>query len=483
MRAPVVAVVALAGLVAAADLTGATAMRSSGTPAAPPSVAAVTSTSLVCPNLTGVPRGASTTVSIADLAGALTPPSRSTGGVTVRALNGAAAKPSPLSPTPVARVRSRPGHYQALAVSATGSVAASLAADQVTEIPQGRQRALSDARCETPGVDWWFAGADGRVGFTDTLFLANPSGTPARVAVSLLSSKGPLSPAHLDSLDVPAYSRVTEPIAAIAPDAATLALHVHATSGAVTAALGDVRTTALKPAGSDYLPATAAPARSQTVPGFLPGAGSRTVVIADPGGNDATVSLRLVTASGSFVPSGTSQVVVRSGRTAAVDLTRPMSGSTGAVLLSSDRPIIAEGRSVQPAAGKLPDLQWQPAQPPLRGPAAVAGTGEPDGGSCLLLLSAPSGAAQVVVRTPAGRGRTVSVPAGHSTGVDLTSTVGAGAGAAPFVVSTSGGPVYATRVLRFGGTHGALVAAEPVTALPASIVLPPVREDPRVAIR
>jgi hypothetical protein len=42
-------------------------------------------------------------------------------------------------------------------------------------------------------------------------------------------------------------------------------------------------------------------------------------------------------------------------------------------------------------------------------------------------------------------------------------------------------PVYGVRVLHFDGAHGALNTAEPLTALPTPIPLPPVREDPRLA--
>ena len=360
-----------------------------------------------------------------------------------------------------------------------------MAADQVTLVSRGSDRALLDSRCSPPGVDWWFAGADGRVGFTDTLLIANPASTAAEVSVTVLSSKGALSPPHLQAVRVPASGRLALSMASVAPDVAVLAVHVQATSGAVTAAMIDRRTRGITPLGSDFLPSTAAPARSLVVPGFLGGAGTRQLVLADPGSVDATVNLRLVTASGAFVPAGSGQIIVRAGHTVTVDVTKPFSGSTGAVTLTSDQPVVAQGLSVVPSAGKLSDLQWQAAIPPLRAAGAVADGTEPDGGHCLLLLTAPGAAATVSLRSTSGASRTIAVAAGHSAEVDVTATVGGSARVpASFVVTpASGGPVYITRALTFGGAHGALVTSEPVLALPSPIRLPQVRLDPRLAVR
>jgi hypothetical protein len=207
-------------------------------------------------------------------------------------------------------------------------------------------------------------------------------------------------------------------------------------------------------------------------------------VLANPGGTDATASLRLVTRNGSFVPAGTAQVTVPAGHTTVVDLTRPFAGGTGAVAVRSDQPVVAEGLSLLTATGRLPDLQWQPATPALAGPAAVADGTEPDGGSCILVLSAPGAATRVRVTAASGHSAVIAVPAGHSTSADVTPVVGRGSAAAPAaftVTPLDSAPVYGVRVLAFEGAHGPLVTAEPLLALPGPTVVPRVREDPRTA--
>jgi hypothetical protein len=485
LRVPVaivIVVLVMAVIVIVGTVTGSTAKAP-----VPPTIptAPVTSATLVCPDIAGRPTGTTSTGALADVAGALSPPSQSSGNVTGTVLEATRSQTTPIHLGPTAVLPSVAKKSQTVALTATGSVAATLAADQVTESLNTRIRALSGASCVAPATDWWFAGADGRVGYTDTLVLANPAPTPALVAVSLWGAKGPLLTARLGVVRLAPQSHLAIAIASRAPDVATIALHVHAHSGAVTAAVFDQRTAALKSDGADFLPATLPPSRSQVVSGFAAGTGSRDLVIANPGDVDATVGLRLVTATGSFVPSGASQVVVRAGHTRTVDLDRAFDGVSGAVQLSSDQPVVAQGLLIATARPPLrPDLMWLAATAPISGPAAIADGKEPDGGQTLLLLTAPQGAAQVRVSTPAGQSRTISVAAGHSIEVDITATVKAAGNDWPFVVTPIGtAPVYGVRVLRFKGATGELITGQPLVALPKPIPLPPVSENQRIATR
>jgi hypothetical protein len=479
--AVVVAVAAMLVLAIVGTFTGSTAK-----PVVLPAVvtAPVTSATLVCPTLAGKPTGTTSHASVADVAGQLSPPSTSSGTVTSTVLAATNTKTSPLAVAPTAALASVAKKSQTIALTASGSIAATLTGDVVTETTTGAARALSGARCVPPATDWWFAGADGRVGYTDTLVLANPAPTPALVSITLWGAKGPLLTARLGILRLKPQSHLAIPIASHAPDVARIALHVHAQSGAVTAALFDERTTALDSDGSDYLPPTQPPSRSLVVAGFAAGKGARELFIANPGDVDATVGLRLVTPSGSFVPSGAGQVVVRAGRTSVVHLDRALAGTTGAVEVSSDQSIVAQGLSVAVDPPQRPDLMWLAATAPLAGPAAIATGREPNGGHTVLLLTAPQAAAQVRVSAPGGATRTISVPAGRSAQVDITSTVTAATGGWPFVVTPLGGaPVYGVRVLEITGAHGQLITDEPLVGLPTPIPLPPVRQDQRVATR
>src|SRR5581483_1985291 len=148
------------------------------------------------------------------------------------------------------------------------------------------------------------------------------------------------------------------PIASVAPDDASVAVHVHATSGSVTAAILDLRTAALQSLGGDFIPATLPPGRQAVVAGYPPGSGGRYVIIANPGSVDATVGLKVTNKSGTFTPTGINQVVVRAGHTSAIAISKALNGSSGALSLSSDQPIVANGVSVTTDPGQRPDLMW-----------------------------------------------------------------------------------------------------------------------------
>jgi hypothetical protein len=479
--AAALAVVALAALVALGMLTGTTA---SPADAPQPGRAPVTSATLVCPEVNGSPPGTVTRASIIDAAGSLTPPSRSTGTVTATVLAGHKSKSQSLHPAPVSVVHSVSKTAEQVAVAASGSVAASLAADVVGETATGRARAMLAARCAAPATDWWFTGAEGRVGFADVLVLANPSPAAAQVTISVWGQKGPHANAQLESLRVGARSSIRVPIASAAPDIPSVAVHVHATSGAVMAALTDHRTTALKSNGGDFIPPSSPPSRAAVVAGFAPGNGPRYLVVTTPGALDATVNLRMVTTSGSFAPTGIHEVVVRGGHSRAINVSGPLGHSTGAIELASDQPVIAAGLSVLPERGQRPDLMWSAAAPSLRGPSVVANGRQPDGGHTYLYLAAPRGAGQVKVTAPTGHSRTFAVPAGKAAVADITSTISSKSVAWPFVVTPVGAaPVYGVAAMSFAGAHGALISAVPLAALPAPIPLPAVREDPTVAVR
>lgn len=480
------AVVALAAIVVLGGVTGSTAAR-----VPPPRLvtAPITSATLVCPNIAGAAVATSTRAIVADVASALSPPSQSTGTVTATVLARKKSTKAPLTLAPAAAINSRPKVSETVSIGATGSVAASLVADQIGLTTTGRYRGLSSVGCVAPATDWWFAGADGRVGFTDVLTLANPAPTAADVTVSLWGPKGPLAATTLQAVRVHAMSVMHIKIASVAPDTPTIAVHVHASSGAVTAALIHRRITALQSDGSDFMPATDPPSRSAVVAGFATGLGPRRLILADPGALSATVSVRLVTRTGTFAPAGDNQIVVPAGHTRAVDLDKAFGGTTGAVELTSDQPVIAQGLSVTLAKAGRPDLMWLAATPALLGSAGVADGRELTGGHCLLLLTAPQAPAQVRVTTPAGGSRLISVPAGRSISVDVTSAIQPsagepGGGTWPFVVTAVGSaPVYGVRVLQFTGPRGALITDQPLLALPTPIVLPMVRQDPRIATR
>jgi hypothetical protein len=477
----VAAVVVLAVVVS--YLTGATAHR------ALPKVAAtapVVARTVACPLLDGWPPSTVSTAVAADVSGALSPAAHATGTVTSMVLDGPTSRSVSQHVAPTAQVASQRLKPGAVAFSATGPIAADLVVDDLIETTSGRYRELAGGNCLAPATDWWFAGASGQLGTTDRLFLANPSNTPAEVSVSLWTRNGMDAPPRLAAIPVRAYSRARIGILGVEPDIPIVALHVHAESGAVAATVVERRSRGLASYGGDLMPPTSAPSRNAVVTGFPAGGGDRQLVVVDPGSTDASVSFKVATPTGEYTPTAAPPIVVGAGRIAVVDLTQALGGRSGAVLVSSDQPVVVQGRSTSPASSSRndPDLAWLAASRPLSGPAGVAAGREPDGGLCLLVLTAPQAGATVKVTGLTGHSQTITVAAGHTVEADVTATVRSPSSSWPFVVAPlTGGPVYGARILFFHGAHGPLITAEPLISLPPPIPLPVVREDQHLGIR
>jgi hypothetical protein len=439
-------------------------------------VAPVASSTVVCPNVSGGPGGLATDMTIARVTSA-PPPQIRYAGLAANVRRAQRVLPNP------ATIVHKVTPYGPVAVTATGPGSGEVVASQTGLIPGGLGRALLATTCQQPGADWWLVGADGRIGFSDYLFVTNPSDVPVNVALSFWSSRGRLDPPNTSGIPLAAHSFLARPVSAYAPDVAGLALHVHANSGTVVAGIVDLQSSGTRPMGGDWIMPTAGPARSAVVTGFMPGATQDVIDLVNPGDRDASVSLRVLTPTKNFVPAGHQTVVVPAGRTTSVDLSGAVAGEAAAVLVDSDGPVAAAGLTAQAPATGFRDLAWLGAQPPLNSVAAVASTAPPFGQQVHLILTAPAATARVRLSTPYGTSTVVTVPAGRTADIDLRAVFRAGAGGpGPLLLTPLDAPVYAVRTLYATGAHGPLIAASAPMVLPRPTDLPPVVADLRAAL-
>lgn len=466
----------------AAIVSGAATVHSNARAVRPPQAgfAPVRAVQIVCPHVSGAHSSTSSSGTTDMTVAAFG--SRAGLGMSYAPLLPAKGVRRSLSPKPTAVVH-QTTPLGAVSVDVTGDGAAGTVVSQVSLTPAGRSRSLSDVACSPVGTDWWFAGGDGRIGATDTYYLLNPSDTPANVTLSLWTERGPASPPGANGITVPPHTTIAGSLADLAPDAAGISVHVHANVGTVAAALFDAHLKGTRPAGADWIAPTAAPSRRTVVTGFVPNATSDVLFVTNPGDQDATVMPRVVTPTRNFEPAGHQSVVVPAGRTAAIDLGAAISGEAATVTTTSDVPVIATGRIVLHPSSGFDELAWLPAQSPLQAPAGIAANSPPFGQQVALVMAAPQDAATVSLRSVNGRSATVHVPAGRTILVDLRALLhgnAAGPGAIEFT-ATSGGPVYAIRLLHALGAHGPLVAVEVPSVLPSPTRLPPVEPDLRAA--
>jgi hypothetical protein len=468
-----VAVVAVVGVVATLDTPPGHVSRPVRAGVAP-----VLTTAFVCPSVGGGPGGGTTDMTVAHVTAGAAPTA-----AYVPVLPGSAGKrPTALSLRPKALLH-KDSPYGPVSVAATGPGADGVVVSQTSLISTGVGRGLYDLSCLPPATDTWLVGSDGRIGFTDLLFLVNPSDALTNVALTFWSSKGPLSPPNTSGISLPAHSALVRRVSDFAPDIAGVAMHVHANSGTVSASIVDLQSAGTQPRGSDWIPPSAPPARSVVVTGFMPGATVDRLQLVNPSGSDATVSLRLLTPTKNFVPAGYPSVIVPAGHTVTVDLSGSISGEAAAALISSDTPVTAAGLTVQQPTAGFPDLAWLPAQQPLRSPAGIANNVPPFGQKVSLVVTAPAAAARLRVTSASGATAVVSVPGGRTVDVDLPALLHVGAGGpGPLLLSPLDAPVYVERTMYAVGAHGPLLAAGAPVTLPRAISLPPVVADLRAAL-
>jgi hypothetical protein len=443
----------------------------------------VSDNAIVCPDTSGESDGAGV-VTVANVSGQLPGGAGGSADLQSTPLTGSKPKPVALGKGPVDRLSST-AEGTAVLLEATGKAAGDVVADQLRLIPRGIFRALLSAPCLTPGTDWWIGGADGRVGYSDRLIIANPGSTLANVTVTAWSDKGRQVPPALQSYSVQPNATAVLPVSQFVPNAKWVTVHVHANSGRIASVVLDRRLAGIEPIGSDWIPPTLPPGRDFVVPGYLRGVSERRLLITNPGTRDATVSLRLSTTTANFVPAGHQNVVVAAGHSTEVELAQSLGGLPGAVVLHSDVDVVASGYSVadRHRDRDRPDLQWQPAAVPITRPAVLPDNAPPFNETARIYFTATGAQARIRVTPQTGSPQLVTVPAGRTLAWDPIAELGGKASYGPVVLSpVGGGPVYVSRSLFAYGAHGPLVTSEQPTLLPQSLTLPAVVEDPRAAI-
>lgn len=380
-----------------------------------------------------------------------------------------------------------------LLVNADGALAAGLEVEQVTRGERGHDRGLAGLRCEPPKPESWFVGGSTLVGDTSVLVLANVDDTPSTVDVTVFSAKGPVDSRPGQGITVEPHTRLVIPLDTLAPDRALLAVHVLSRRGRVAAALRHSYESSRATEGVDWVPQALPPSRDVFVPGLPASPGLRAVYVTNPGADDTTVSIQVTAQDGQFVPVGRDAVDVPAGTTVSVRLDDVTSTSAvGIRVRSTGAPVLAGGFAKDYQTGPVREFAYAGSAEPLSGPALLTDVVINRPTESTLILSAPYGAASVVVspiRVLGQRGalpapKTVGIPAGRTATLRLSSFFPPGT-TAQLAVELSpvagSGPVYAARYLREHGAHGPLTTLLVLHGPTQLVTRPSVVDDPQAA--
>lgn len=489
MRRPRSALLAaIVGIVAVGATAGATVPSHHSATALPVVAgggsAGVVRASLVCPDLRILPGTLNTTVAV----GTGRP---GAGSVRLSPAVGNATGPA----APVLNAGQQVGRYSGpltgpLTLTAQGALTGSLVAEQIARANKTTDRGWAEARCEPPRSDQWFVGAATSPGDTPVLEIANPTDTTAVYNVTVLTATGRSDPSIGNNLTLKARQVVTTALSSFSPDSPVTAVEVRTTTGRVSAAVRDIRSSGETFLGTDWVP-VGTPAQVVTIAGYPSSvtgqAPSRALYVGVPGGTDATVRVQVTSTEGTYVPVGLDSVAIGAGTLRTIDLTKILANHPGAVTVTSDDPsvpIVAGGLidAASTQGNGIHEIAFLGSASALRGAALVpivytAGDVDSD-----LVLSAPKGAATATLLVTPPHGASgeahVAVPAGTTVEQSLRALGVPDGSSVTVVPGANSGPLYAVRLIAENGALGPLLSSFTLVGAPPAQKIPVVVQAP-----
>jgi hypothetical protein len=341
----------------------------------------------------------------------------------------------------------------ALIGSAGGNLAPGWTVQQTTDVAAGAGRGLLGVNCSAPDTDFWFPGASTAPSRSDYIHLTNPDSSAAVVDLELYGKNGAINSDVADGIEIRPHQSLPVLLSTLTDHPETdLTVHVIARSGRVAAALQSLDDTQ----GSDWMAAAAEPSGSLVLPGIPKDATSVRLVAFASGQNDADLSLKLASPTGSITPAGHETLHVKSGMTAAVELGAITRGEAGSLILTPSQgsdgpaPVVAALRVVR-GKGSKQESAFIPATPAVGHRATAAGNHATDS---TLSLVAPGKSGRVRVTSSAGTGggtpvsKTYTLKGGTTLAVRPPVPSGLKGSFAVTVEQLSGGAVYASRMLQ-----------------------------------
>ncbi|MDQ0770031.1 hypothetical protein QF031_002780 [Pseudarthrobacter defluvii] len=314
------------------------------------------------------------------------------------------------------------------------------------------------ATCGQPSNDQWLAGAGTTVGRTSVLALTNASSTPATVSLELFGAGGQVqAPGSRGLLVAPGTTRSVV-LAGLAPNEASLTVHVRSAGGPVAASIQQSVLRGLTPGGVDFITPGTAPSVRQVMtgvdiqdpagtaaltaqPGYKDAGPALELTV--PGASDAVVEIKLYGRDGQHaLPSG-GVITAKAGSTTEVSLAGVPAGQY-TVAASSDVSFVAAarmGRGLQP--GQPLDVAWAPSAVRLGSQHVVP---VPKGGLRQLVFGALDARATITYApiTADGKvraGATADIAGGTTASITIPEQAD-GADVVGYVVSASGDAAY-----------------------------------------
>ncbi len=281
---------------------------------------------------------------------------------------------------------------QGWSVTGTGSMAQSMEAELADST------GLASVRCGAPGSDLWFAGPGQQNGASKIqVDLMNVDSLTASADITVITDAGQAQAGNDTGITVPAHQTVTESLASAASGSSVVAIEVHTSIGRVAAAVSESASSSGPPS---WLPSTAAPSTRLVIPGIPPSGSAAELFVADPGDSSAKVTVTAITPQQNFQPFG-KQSVDLPGQSASSVALSPLGGTTAALVITSDVPVVAgvvvpgsaaTAATATAAATAATAPTGTAATAPISEQAVIAGNTSGSGLAASVVFSAPGAA-------------------------------------------------------------------------------------------
>jgi len=311
------------------------------------------------------------------------------------------------------------------------------------------------ATCAEPSGSIWLVGGSTAVGRSTLLTLANPSPVDATVALTILSTNGPINAPGMSGIVVKAGAQRVIPLAGYAPDVESPVVHVVSRGGQVVAALQQSIVRGLDAGGIDLVGSAGDPATHLVIPGVRVADAigvSKTLGLADwddvvaavrvavPGSRSAKVQVDLKPQD-TKLDGMSFEMDVSSGQVAELGLDSAAATDSGTVaipdgmytvVIDADQPVVAGVRvstaedpathggaaATSDTTAPPSDFAWFGTSPVLNGDTAVAiaegpapmlSVANPTKASVTVTLDPQPGAAALSLTIAAGASASIAV--------------------------------------------------------------------------
>jgi hypothetical protein len=243
------------------------------------------------------------------------------------------------------RVSAAPPGLGPTVITGSDEIAPGLVAGRSQSAP------LAAVDCAPPVADQWFTAAGAGATHDSVVELVNPNAGLAIADITVRARNGLLEVPALRGVSVPGNDSVRLDLGQITPHRNDLALEVHTSRGRLAVHVVDsYDELGTGASAQDWLPAQATPATVNLLLGLAKGAGERKLVLANPGADEVRATIKVVTPTSVFAPSGVDPVRVAPDTTESVSLDDVLAqaakaGATG-LLVETDGPVTASMRQV-----------------------------------------------------------------------------------------------------------------------------------------